>query len=70
MYFCMQARIGSEVFYGKIMKADFKVKICRYFMNYCNNHHISSTNDGLSAMVNIKKWGVSRTLCKKVLDTP
>ena len=56
MYFCMQARIGSEVFYGKITKADFKVKICRYFMNYCNNHHISSTNDGLSAMVNIKKF--------------
>lgn len=44
------------MFYGKITKADFKVKICRYFMNYCNNHHISSTNDGLSAMVNIKKW--------------
>ena len=43
------------MFYGKITKADFKVKICRYFMNYCNNHHISSTNDGLSAMVNIKK---------------
>lgn len=50
------------MFYGKITKADFKVKICRYFMNYCNNHHISSTNDGLSAMVNIKKCQLILTI--------
>lgn len=31
-------------------------------MNNCNNHHISSTNDGLSAMVKIKKCQLILTI--------